>query len=265
MNYQRRAAAGGGAPTAAQLYIPYCTTLSIVANSALTEVIDTAIPRTLSISGASNLTTFAPTSFNSTGTVSMTITGAALTQATVEGLLDLCVALGGSGGTLNLSGGTTWAPPIQTAEQPAVAQMEKFTFTGDAAVDGVQSGEYLTFSDQAGTGYYLWFKVGGSGIDPAPGGTGVLLEASSGWTPTDMAAAAVMALSSAIPSGITFSSSGGELTLTQTSAGACADGSAGTATGVSATVTTNGAAITPAAPHADIVTLLASGWTVTTN
>ncbi len=239
----------GGAPTAAQLYLPFCTILSITANSALTQVIDTAIPRDLTIAGASALSTFLPTSFNATGTPTVSITGAALSQASVIAFLDACIADGGNNGALSLQAGTSWAPPVQSA---AVVQIEDFAFVGDAGIDGVQNNDYFTFLDQAGADYYVWFNLAGSGVDPAPSGTGIEVAFTFG-TASEVAAFCVAAINGVVGT-ITASNSisPSTLRLTQISGGSCNDG-ASFATGVTHSIATNGANVVK---HAKVETLL---------
>ncbi len=49
--------------------------------------------------------------------------------------------------------------------------------------------KYFTF-DKNGTSYYAWFNVNGGGVDPAPGGTGVEVEATGEETAAELAALA---------------------------------------------------------------------------
>lgn len=59
------------------------------------------------------------------------------------------------------------------------------------------AGKYFTFSLAAGspTAYYVWFQVDGTGADPAPGGTGILVNISASFSYQDVVNAISYALS----------------------------------------------------------------------
>lgn len=59
------------------------------------------------------------------------------------------------------------------------------TFTDGSTIVG---GNYWTYSVPTPTNYYVWYKVDGAGADPAPGGTGVLVEVLSTDTAETVAA-----------------------------------------------------------------------------
>lgn len=56
------------------------------------------------------------------------------------------------------------------------------------------AGKYFTWVDP-GTAYYMWFKVNGSGADPAPGGTGILVNLLSTYTADEVACFVLEAMS----------------------------------------------------------------------
>lgn len=54
------------------------------------------------------------------------------------------------------------------------------------AASSITGGEYFTFSNSS-TDYYMWFKINGSGSDPAPGGTGIQVNLLSSYSASDVA------------------------------------------------------------------------------
>lgn len=68
----------------------------------------------------------------------------------------------------------------------------EFSITAKAA-STITAGHYWTFSNTTTT-YYMWFKINGAGSDPAPGGTGILVNLLSTYTAADVANAICCAL-----------------------------------------------------------------------
>lgn len=69
-------------------------------------------------------------------------------------------------------------------------------FTVNTTGHTITGGQYFTFSIiNPATDFYVWFKVNGVGADPAPGGTGILINLPAAPTAAEIAAAIVAVLS----------------------------------------------------------------------
>ena len=128
-----------------------------------------------------------------------------------------------------------------------VAEVTAFTFTGVTGVtlDTAGAAQYVTFrSALDATIYYAWFDVtdgANAQSDPAPGGTGIKVDVLSADLDTAIAtkfdAAVLLAAAADFSGGAVV---GAIATLTNLLAGATADATAGTVTGASVVVTTQG-------------------------
>lgn len=70
---------------------------------------------------------------------------------------------------------------------------EVTTFTALADVASSLNNKYLTFSKTTGA-FYVWFNVGGAGVDPAPGGTGIMVAFAANSTAQQVASAIITAM-----------------------------------------------------------------------
>lgn len=104
-------------------------------------------------------------------------------------------------GTTSIATATVSVPQLLTGNAAVPARHNTGdTGNGSFVVATVTGGvipslnsKYFTF-DKSGTSYYAWFNVNGNGVDPAPGGTGVEVEATGEETPSQLAALAAAAI-----------------------------------------------------------------------
>jgi flagellin-like hook-associated protein FlgL len=115
-------------------------------------------------------------------------------------------------------------------------------FSASTTTQGTNSalsaGDYFSFSTASGN-YYVWFRINGAGVDPAPGGTGLMVNLNwddSASTVASAIAAVIDPLSDAQASAV-----GSTLTITNAVSGNVTDIADGTIGGAfSASVTTQG-------------------------
>ena len=108
-----------------------------------------------------------------------------------------------------------------------------------ADVSSSLNNKYFTISSTT-VNYYVWFNVGAAGVDPAPGGTGVVVAISANATAATVATAVKSALDG-ISGGAVFTTTRNTATLTITNgvAGKVTDAAANN-TGFTVTMTTQG-------------------------
>lgn len=74
------------------------------------------------------------------------------------------------------------------ASVKGASEVEYYWFTVQTiAAASMTAGHYFTFHNAANAAYYMWFKIGGVGVDPAPGGTGILVNLKSTYTAIEVA------------------------------------------------------------------------------
>ena len=111
---------------------------------------------------------------------------------------------------------------LKASGTTATAQAEISTVTCVADVSNSLDGKYFTFKSGANLPFYAWINTsGGSATDPAPGGTGITVNVTTG----DTAAAVATAVASAINADAAFNatSSGAVVTITNAVAGGADD------------------------------------------
>lgn len=117
------------------------------------------------------------------------------------------------------------------------------------AGSGISGGDYFNlYSATDVTAYYIWYKVDGSGTDPAPGGkTGILVEIASTNANTVVATTTRDAINTTAPADFTATAAGAVVTITNDATGLttdATDSSGGTATGFTFAVTFQGGGAT---------------------
>lgn len=80
------------------------------------------------------------------------------------------------GSAISAVGTSGFIQSIIKAGDSQTAQIFQYTTTDASAL----AGKYLTYSTPSSIPFYIWFKVSGSGSDPAPGGFGILVNLLSG-------------------------------------------------------------------------------------
>ncbi len=109
----------------------------------------------------------------------------------------------------------------------------------------IAAGDYFNIHSTSGA-YYVWFRVDGVGVDPTPGGTGIMVDILSGDTATQVATKVAAAIDATVP--FIASSLGDVVTLTNASQGTATDatdGNVGGAFGVSVTTQGSDSALEP--------------------
>jgi hypothetical protein len=98
-------------------------------------------------------------------------------------------------------------------------------FTAVADVASSLNNTYFTFNKTSGA-FYVWYNVGGAGVDPAPGGTGIMVSIAANATAAQVATATISALASHGGAAVVGQST--QFRITNTVGGVVADSSAGT-------------------------------------
>lgn len=133
--------------------------------------------------------------------------------------------------------------PAQSVENLKVsteALSESSLVTTVPDVAGSLAGTYFTLHDGLNAAHYVWLKVGGSGADPAPGGTGHEVDVATNATAAQIAAA-IQAVVAAVAEFSAALASDTQVRISNTHTGPANDATAGTS-GFTVTVIRQGQA-----------------------
>lgn len=128
---------------------------------------------------------------------------------------------------------------------------EKTKITCIADVAGSLNSKYFLIKSAANaTSYYVWLNVGGAGVDPAPGGTGIMVAVATNASASAVATAVAAALEANMD--FTASAVGADVTNENVAVGIATD-AADVNAGFSISVLTQGTAANPTVSESNII------------
>lgn len=119
---------------------------------------------------------------------------------------------------------------------------EKSTVTTTPDIAGSLNSKYFTFRSATNAAFYAWLNVNGAGVDPAPGGTGVMVAVATNASAATIATAAAAAIDALAQ--FVSTATGAVITITNAAVGAATDTTAGNS-GFTVATLTQGTAANP--------------------